>query len=194
MKETSSNNSNIRIRIPFDRKQTSILKAGDTVLITGTVYTARDAAHKKMTEAINNGEPLPFEIRDSIIYYVGPAPARPDKVIGSAGPTTSGRMDAYAPQLLDLGLRGMIGKGARNPNVVDAIIRNESVYFAAIGGCAAVIADCIKSAEVIAYEELGTEAVRKLEVEDFPAIVAIDSKGNNYYDIGRIRYLSEKQS
>lgn len=182
----------IKITTPLDREQAIRLKAGDAVLISGTIYTARDAAHKRMVEAIDRGETLPFDLKDAIVYYVGPTPARPGNVIGSAGPTTSGRMDAYAPRLLDLGLKGMIGKGARNADVIHAITRNEAVYFAAIGGGAAVIADCIKSAEILAYDELGTEAIRKLEVVDMPVIVAIDSAGNNYYEIGRKAYLSQR--
>jgi len=163
------------------------------VLLSGIIYTARDAAHKKMTELLAAGGQLPFELKDAVIYYVGPTPARPGHVIGSAGPTTSGRMDAYAPTLLDLGLKGMIGKGGRTPQVVEAIQRNGAVYFAAIGGAAAVMARCIKSAEVIAYEELGAEAVRRLEVEDLPVIVAIDSQGRNYYEIGQERYREQQK-
>jgi fumarate hydratase subunit beta len=184
----------IKITTPLDRDQVVGLKAGDAVLISGTIYTARDAAHKRMIETLDRGEALPFDLKDAIIYYVGPTPARPGRVIGSAGPTTSGRMDAYAPRLLDLGLRGMIGKGGRGEGVIDAIKRNEAVYFAAIGGGAAVIADCIKSSEIVAYEELGPEAIRKLEVVDMPVIVAIDSQGGNYYNIGRQAYLAQRDN
>ncbi len=181
----------IRVTTPLTPEKAGTLKAGDVVLISGTIYTARDAAHKKMTELLAQGGALPFDIKDAIIYYVGPTPAKPGHVIGSAGPTTSGRMDAYTPTLLDLGLKGMIGKGARTPQVIESIKKNGAVYFAAIGGAAAVIANCIKSVEIIAYEELGAEAVRRLVVEDMPVIVAIDSKGNNYYEIGQQAYLNE---
>ncbi len=181
----------IRITTPLDREQAIQLKAGDAVLISGTIYTARDAAHKRMIETLAQGEELPFDIKDAIIYYVGPSPARPGNAIGSAGPTTSGRMDAYAPRLLDLGLRGMIGKGERNGAVIEAIVRNQAVYFATIGGGAALVADCIKSSEIVAYEDLGTEAIQKLEVVDMPAIVVIDATGENYYQIGRQVYLSQ---
>ena len=168
---------------PFTAEKTANLKAVDYVYITGTVYTARDAAHKRMAETLEKGEPLPFDIRDQLIYYLGPSPAREGRVIGSAGPTTSSRMDKYAPELLDLGLRGMIGKGKRNQQVIDAIVRNQSVYFAAVGGAGALLSKCIKKAEVIAYEDLGTEAIRKLEVENLPVIVVIDQEGRNQYEI-----------
>ena len=168
---------------PFTAEKTADLKAGDYVYITGTEYTARDAAHKRMAETLEKGEPLPFDIRDQLIYYLGPSPAREGRVIGSAGPTTSSRMDKYAPELLDLGLRGMIGKGKRNQQVIDAIVRNRSVYFAAVGGAGALLSKCIKKAEVIAYEDLGTEAIRKLEVENLPVIVVIDQEGRNQYEI-----------
>ncbi len=181
----------IRVTTPFTADKAKSLKAGDVVLISGTVYTARDAAHKKMTELLAAGGSLPFDIRDAIIYYVGPSPAKPGNIIGSAGPTTSGRMDAYTPALLDLGLRGMIGKGARTPEVIESICKNQAVYFGAIGGAAAVMARCVRSVEIIAYEELGAEAVRKLVVEDLPVIVAIDSQGNNYYEIGQQAYLEQ---
>ena len=159
------------------------LKAGDYVYITGTVYTARDAAHKRMMETLERGEKLPFNIDGQLIYYLGPSPAREGRVIGSAGPTTSSRMDKYAPGLLDLGLRGMIGKGKRNKQVIDAIVRNKAVYFADVGGAGALSSKCKKKAEVIAYEDLGTEAIRKLEVENLPVIVVIDSEGRNQYEI-----------
>lgn len=184
----------IRITTPFTQEQALNLKAGDSVLLSGTIYTARDAAHKRMIELLEAGGELPFDIKNAIIYYVGPTPSKPGHVIGSAGPTTSGRMDGYAPKLLDLGLRGMIGKGHRNDVVIEAIKRNKAVYFAAIGGAAAVIADCVKSMEIIAYEELGAEAVRKLEVVDMPVIVAIDTDGGNYYDIGRKAYLDQRKT
>lgn len=181
----------IRVTTPLSAEKAKALKAGDMVLISGTVYTARDAAHKKMTELLAAGGVLPFELQDAIIYYVGPTPAKPGNVIGSAGPTTSGRMDAYTPTLLDLGLKGMIGKGARNAEVIASIRKNGAVYFAAIGGAAAVMAQCVRSVEIIAYEELGAEAVRKLEVVDLPVIVAIDSQGNNYYEIGQQAYVEQ---
>ena len=168
---------------PFTAEKITQLKAGDYVYITGTVYTARDAAHKRMMETLERGEELPFNIDGQLIYYLGPSPAREGRVIGSAGPTTSSRMDKYAPGLLDLGLRGMIGKGKRNKQVIDAIVRNKAVYCAAVGGAGALLSRCIKKAEVIAYEDLGTEAIRKLEVENLPVIVVIDSEGRNQYEI-----------
>ena len=171
----------IHITTPLTDEIISNLKSGDEVLISGTIYTARDAAHKKLIDSINSGESLPFDIKNAIIYYVGPSPKKPGDVIGSAGPTTSYRMDAYTPTLLDLGLKGMIGKGSRNKNVVESIKKNHAVYFAAIGGAGALISSTIKSSEVIAYEELGPEAVHKLTVEDFPAIVVLDSGGNDLY-------------
>lgn len=169
------------IQVLFDKDTARTLKAGDMVYLTGTVYTARDAAHKRMDEALNAGEKLPFDLKENIIYYMGPSPAREGAVIGAAGPTTASRMDKYTPRLLDLGMGGMIGKGKRSPAVQDAIIRNEAVYFAAIGGAGALLSKHIVSSEIIAYEDLGTEAIRKLTVEDFPAIVVIDSKGRNLY-------------
>jgi len=179
----------IHLRAPIiDQELLHKLKAGDEVLISGTIFTGRDAAHKRMIEMIGKGEPLPFDIRGQIIYYVGPCPAPPGKVIGSAGPTTSGRMDAYAPTLIEMGLRGMIGKGARSREVVDAIRQHGAVYFGATGGAAALIASCIKKVEVIAFEDLGTEAIRKLEVENMPCTVIIDTQGNDLYVIGRARY------
>lgn len=182
-----------RLEYPFDKEKIKELKAGDSVLISGTIYTARDAAHKRIVEMIKNGEEPPFEIKGSMIYYVGPSPAKPGRPIGSAGPTTSYRMDSYAPMLLDLGQAGMIGKGQRSQEVKDAVVRNGAVYFAAIGGAAALIAKSVKTAEVIAFEDLGAEAVRKLEVVDFPATVVIDAMGNDQYEIGRKEYLSRKQ-
>jgi fumarate hydratase subunit beta len=171
----------IRIEAPFTRERLASLRAGDYVLLSGVIYTARDAAHKRIVEAIAEGKEPPFPLENAIIYYVGPTPAREGHAIGSAGPTTSYRMDAYAPTLLDLGETGMIGKGQRNEAVKEAIVRNGAVYFAAIGGAAALISKSIKKAEVIAYDDLGAEAVSRLEVEDMPVIVAIDSTGNDLY-------------
>ena len=170
------------INAPFGEEVTSKLKAGDYVYISGTIYTARDAAHKRMAEALSRGEKLPFDIKDQVIYYMGPAPAREGQVIGSAGPTTASRMDKYAPELLDLGLKGMIGKGKRSKAVLDGVVRNKAVYLAAVGGAGALLSKCITSAEVIAYEDLGTEAIRKLTVKDFPAIVVVDCDGHNLYE------------
>lgn len=174
-----------RIETPLTEETVRSLKAGEEVLISGILYTGRDAAHKRMIRCLEDGEPLPFEMQGQVIYYVGPCPAPPGKVIGSAGPTTSGRMDAYAPTLLDLGLKGMIGKGLRNEAVIEAMKRNGAVYFGAIGGAAALIARSVVSEEVIAFEDLGTEAVRRLVVKDFPAFVVIDADGNNAYETGR---------
>ena len=170
------------IKAPLDAETARSLRAGDYVYISGTIYTARDAAHKRMQEALNAGEKLPVELEENIIYYLGPTPARPGRVIGSAGPTTSSRMDKYTPQLLDLGLRGMIGKGKRTQEVRDAIVRNGAVYFAAVGGAGALLSRQIIKSEVIAYEDLGTEAIRKLEVENLPVIVVIDSEGTDLYE------------
>lgn len=170
------------INVPFDSSISEALKAGDYVYLTGTIYTARDAAHKRMYEALKNGEELPFDVKNNTIYYMGPSPAREGRVIGSAGPTTASRMDKYAPLLLDLGLIGMIGKGKRNKAVHEAIVRNKAVYFAAVGGAGALLSKCITSSEIIAYDDLGTEAVRKLIVKDFPVIVVIDSKGRDLYE------------
>lgn len=170
------------IKAPIDRDEISSLKSGDMVYITGTIYTARDAAHKRMSEALASGSDIPIELKDNIIYYMGPSPAREGRVIGSAGPTTASRMDKYTPALLDLGLGGMIGKGKRSKEVIDAIVRNKSIYFAAIGGAGALLSKAIVASEVIAYDDLGTEAIRKLKVEKFPAIVVIDSEGNNLYE------------
>ncbi|NLY43925.1 MAG: Fe-S-containing hydro-lyase [Clostridiaceae bacterium] len=178
----------IRIEAPLTKEKIKDLKAGDSVLISGVVYTARDAAHKKMVEALERGEELPFDMRGQIIYYVGPCPAKPGHVIGSCGPTTSGRMDAYTPVLIEKGLAGMIGKGLRDRTVIESMIQHGAVYFGAIGGAGALIAGTVKSEEIIAYEELGPEAVRKLVVEDFPAVVIIDSQGNNLYEIGKRAY------
>ena len=170
------------IKAPLDAETARSLRAGDYVYISGTIYTARDAAHKRMQEALNAGEKLPVELEENIIYYLGPTPARPGRVIGSAGPTTSSRMDKYTPQMLDLGLRGMIGKGKRTQEVRDAIVRNGAVYFAAVGGAGALLSRQIIKSEVIAYEDLGTEAIRKLEVENLPVIVVIDSEGTDLYE------------
>ena len=168
---------------PLIQEQINNLKSGDYVYITGTIYTARDAARKRMYESMNKGEKLPIDIENNIIYYMGPSPAREGRPIGSAGPTTASRMDKYTPDMLDLGLKGMIGKGKRSENVKDAIIRNKAVYFAAVGGAGALLSKSIKKSEVIAYDDLGTEAIRKLEVENFPVIVVIDSNGNNLYEM-----------
>lgn len=170
------------ITAPFDESVAKSLHSGDMVYITGTIYTARDAAHKRMFEALKNDEELPFDVKNNVIYYMGPSPAREGRVIGSAGPTTASRMDKYAPSLISLGLKGMIGKGRRSKEVIDAIIGNKAVYLAAIGGAGALLSKAITSSEVIAYDDLGTEAIRKLTVEKFPAIVVIDSDGNNLYD------------
>ena len=170
------------IKAPLDREEVKTLEAGDYVYITGTVYTARVAAHLRMDQALDRGEKLPIELEGNVIYYMGPTPAREGRPIGSAGPTTASRMDKYAPRLLDLGLTGMIGKGKRKKEVTDAIVRNGAVFFAAVGGAGALLSKCIKKAEVIAYDDLGTEAIRKLEVENLPVIVVIDSKGRNLYE------------
>ena len=171
-----------RIDLPLTKEYAKKLKIGDKVLLTGTIYTARDAAHKRMDESLDNDGTLPFDIKGNIIYYMGPSPARPGRPIGSAGPTTASRMDKYTPRLLDLGMAGMIGKGKRSPEVLEAVVRNEAVYFAAIGGAGALLSKCIKSSEVIAYDDLGTEAIRKLYVEDFPCIVVADTEGGNLYN------------
>ena len=178
-----------KITTPLTQEKIKDLKAGESVSISGTIYTARDAAHKRLVDLIEKGEKLPFDVKDQVIYYVGPTPAKEGYPIGSAGPTSSYRMDSYAPKLIKKGLRGMIGKGKRNDEVVEAMKKHGSVYFAAIGGAAALTAKCVKSAEIIAYEDLGAEAIRKLEVEDFPVIVVIDAQGNNYYEIGQKEYL-----
>ncbi len=182
-----------RITLPLTEELAKSLHAGDRVLLTGTIYTSRDAGHKRMCEALEKGEKLPFDPADATIYYVGPTPAKPGQVIGSAGPTTSGRMDAYAPTMMSVGARGMIGKGARLPEVVDAMKKYSGVYFGAIGGAGALLAKCIKKAELIAYEDLGAEALRKLYVEDMPLVVIIDSEGHNLYEDGRAEYLRKKE-
>lgn len=181
------------ITLPLTKELAQTLRCGDTVYLTGTIYTSRDAGHKRMCESLEKGEPLPFDPADATIYYVGPTPAKPGQVIGSAGPTTSGRMDAYAPTLMSVGARGMIGKGARLPEVVEAMKEYSGVYFGAIGGAGALLAKCVKKCELIAYEDLGAEALRKLYVEDFPTVVIIDSEGNNLYERGRAAYLARKE-
>ncbi len=180
-----------KINLPITDEDIKSLKAGDSVLLTGSIITGRDAAHKRLFELIEKGEPLPVNIEGELIYYVGPAPAKPGYAVGPAGPTSSYRMDKYAPALLDRGLKGMIGKGARNKEVIDAIVRNNCVYFAAIGGAAALIAKSIKSEELLCYEDLGTEAVRRYEVEDFPCIVAVDCYGGNVYESEPLKYKKE---
>lgn len=170
------------ISAPISDEAAKSLRSGDYVYITGTIYTARDAAHKRMAEALAADEKLPIDMKNNIIYYMGPSPAREGRPIGSAGPTTASRMDKYAPDLLDLGLKGMIGKGKRSKAVIDAIVRNGAVYFAAVGGAGAILSKCIKKSTVIAYDDLGTEAIRELEVENLPVIVVIDSEGNNLYE------------
>ncbi|MDO4744334.1 MAG: Fe-S-containing hydro-lyase [Clostridia bacterium] len=170
------------VKTPFSKEAVKGLRCGDRVLISGKIYTARDAAHKRMIEAINRGEELPIDVNESIIYYAGPAPAAPGRVIGSCGPTTSCRMDAYAPVLIEMGLTGMLGKGERDKSVIDAMKKFGSVYFGAIGGAGALIAECVKAVEVVAYEDLGTEAIRCLTVENLPAVVVIDSFGKSLYD------------
>lgn len=176
------------INTPISAENVEDLKTGDMVYITGVIYTARDAAHKRLYETILEGKEIPMELKDTIIYYLGPSPAREGQVIGSAGPTTSSRMDKYTPLLLEKGLRGMIGKGKRSPQVIESMKKNKAVYFAAIGGAGALLSKCIKKAEIIAYEDLGTEAIRRLEVENLPAIVVIDSKGNNLYETAIEKY------
>lgn len=179
------------LQAPIDPSVAKELKAGDMVFITGTIYTARDAAHKRMDEALSDNKGLPFDIKGNLIYYMGPSPAREGRPIGSAGPTTASRMDKYTPRLLDLGLGGMIGKGKRSKEVIDAMVRNGAVYFAAIGGAGALLSKAITSSEVIAYDDLGTEAIRRLTVERFPAIVVIDSQGNNLYETAGAAYRKE---
>ena len=182
----------VSLNTPLTREDAKKLKAGDNCLISGVIYTARDAAHKRLCELIAKGEELPLDVKDSIIYFVGPTPAKPGQAIGSAGPTTSYRMDAYSPDLIAVGQTGMIGKGKRGPEVIAAMKKYGAVYFGAIGGCGALLSKCIKKAEVIAYDDLGAEAIRRLEVEDFPVVVIIDSEGNNLYETGRANYLAQK--
>ena len=179
----------IKIETPFTKEKAVALKSGDRVLISGTIYTARDAAHARLVEAITSGQDLPFDLNDAIVYYVGPTPAKPGQVIGSAGPTTSYRMDVYAPLLLEHGLRGMLGKGKRSDAVIDAMKAHDGVYFGAIGGAAALLSKCIVASEIVCYEDLGAEAIHKLTVKDFPATVVIDSEGNSLFDTGVQAYL-----
>lgn len=178
-----------KIATPLTEEITKTLRAGDSILLSGIVYTARDAAHGRLINLLDEEKDLPLNINGEIIYYVGPTPEKPGEVIGSAGPTTSYRMDSYAPRLLDLGLKGMIGKGARSEEVINSIKRNKAIYFGAIGGAGALISKCIKSSEVIAYDDLGAEAIRRLEVKDMPLVVIIDTEGNNLYEIGKKAYL-----
>ena len=179
------------ISAPFNQEVAKSLRSGDYVYITGTIYTARDAAHKRMYEAIQENRELPISMENNVIYYMGPSPARPGHAIGSAGPTTASRMDKYAPTLLDLGLRGMIGKGKRSEAVQQSMIKNQAVYFAAVGGAGALLSKAIIRSEVIAYDDLGTEAIRKLEVKDFPVIVVIDCEGNNLYETAVKQYQED---
>ncbi|MFG6147531.1 Fe-S-containing hydro-lyase [Halobacillus sp. B23F22_1] len=181
----------IHVQLPIEEKELASLKAGDRVLLSGVVYTARDAAHKRMVEEEKKGIPLPVDLNNQVIYYVGPTPTKPGEVIGSAGPTTSGRMDAFTPLLLEKGLKGMIGKGYRSEEVKESIIKNKAIYFGAVGGAAALIARSIKSSEVIAYEDLGTEAIRKLEIEEFPAVVINDGYGGDLYADGVAQYKKD---
>ena len=182
------------IKVPLSREEAKKLKFGDSCLLSGVIYTARDAAHKRLCELVEQGKELPLDVKDSVIYFVGPTPAKPGEVIGSAGPTTSYRMDAYSPKLIALGQTGMIGKGKRNEEVIAAMKQYGAVYFGAIGGCGALLSQCIKKSEVIAYDDLGAEAIRRLELEKFPAVVIIDSEGNNLYESGRAAYLAQNRS
>ena len=182
----------IRIITPLTRQAARQLRAGDSCLISGVIYAARDAAHKRLCQLVKEGKELPLDIKDSIIYFVGPTPEKPGRVIGSAGPTTSYRMDAYSPTLIALGQTGMIGKGKRGEEVVEAMKTHGAVYLGAIGGCGALLGRCIKKSEIVAYEDLGAEAIRRLEVEDFPVTVVIDSLGNNLYESGKTAYLAAK--
>ena len=179
------------ITTPLTEAAARALRAGDQVLISGTIYTARDAAHKRMVEGLEKGEPLPVDFTDQLIYYVGPCPAKPGEIIGSAGPTTSHRMDAYAPTLMDHGLKGMLGKGNRGEMVINSMMKNGCVYFGCVGGAGALFQDCIKSVEVIAYDDLGTEALRRMEIENFPALVVIDTLGNSLYETERSKYANQ---
>jgi len=181
------------IKTPLSREDARELHCGDTVLLSGTLFTARDAAHLRLLDSVKKAEPLPFDIENAIVYYVGPTPSKPGKVIGSAGPTTSYRMDAFAPDLIALGLTGMIGKGERSPKVVDAMMKYGAVYFGAIGGAGALLAQCVESSEMIAYEDLGAEAIRKLTVKDMPLTVIIDCEGNDLYVKGRTDYLQRNE-
>ena len=183
-----------KITLPLTEELADSRSAGDRVLLSGVIYTSRDAGHKRMCEALARGETLPFDPADATIYYVGPTPAKPGHAIGSCGPTTSGRMDAYAPTMMSVGARGMIGKGARTPEVIEAMKRYHGVYFGAVGGAGALLAKCVKSAELIAYEDLGAEALRKLTVEDMPLVVIIDSRGRNLYETGPAEYLKNREN
>lgn len=180
------------IKTPITEQITADLHAGDYVYITGTIYVARDAAHKRMMEVLDAGKELPIPIKDATIYYMGPSPARKGRPIGSAGPTTASRMDKYAPRLLDLGEKAMIGKGKRTKEVIEAVVRNHAVYFAAVGGAGALLSKCITKSEVVCYDDLGAEAIRKLEVENFPVIVVVDSEGNNLYETAILEWAQEK--
>ncbi len=180
----------IAINSPLKEEVTKNLKAGDSILLSGVIYSARDAAHGRLIELLNNNKELPIDIKDQVIYYVGPTPEREGQVIGSAGPTTSYRMDSYAPSLLDLGLKGMIGKGARNKEVINSIIKNKAIYFGAIGGAGALISKSIIKSEIVAYDDLGAEAIRRMEVKDMPLVVIIDTDGNNLYELGKENYLN----
>ncbi|MBQ4428590.1 MAG: Fe-S-containing hydro-lyase [Clostridia bacterium] len=183
-----------KINLPITREMAREIKSGESCLLSGVIYTARDAAHKRLVELLEKGEKLPFDIENATIYYVGPTPAKPDQVIGSAGPTTSYRMDAYSPALIAAGETGMIGKGKRGSAVVEAMKKHGAVYFAAIGGAGALLSSCIKSAEVVCYEDLGAEAVRRLVVENLPVVAVIDSEGNNLYENGRRAYLESEKN
>ena len=182
----------IKVTTPLSPEDARKLKSGDSVLLSGVIYTARDAAHKRLCELVAQGKPLPLDVKDAVIYFVGPTPAKPGQAIGSAGPTTAYRMDAYSPILIRQGLTGMIGKGKRGPEVIDAMKECGCVYFGAIGGAGALLSSCVKKAEIIAYEDLGAEAIRRLEVENFPVVVVIDSQGNNLYETGRAGYLESQ--
>ena len=184
----------IQITAPLSREAARTLRAGDSVLLSGVIYTARDAAHKRLCELVEQGRELPLDIKDAVIYFVGPTPAKPGQVIGSAGPTTSYRMDAYSPTLIALGQTGMIGKGKRDEGVIGAMKEYGAVYFGAIGGCGALLAKCIRKSEIVAYEDLGAEAIRRLEVVDMPLTVIVDSLGNNLYETGPKRYLEDKKN
>ncbi len=191
MEQSKNQSKPIYLEVPYDIDTAKTLRAGDYVYLTGTLYTARDAAHKRMYESLEKGESLPFDVKGNVIYYMGPSPAREGRPIGSAGPTTASRMDKYTPALLDLGLAGMVGKGKRTEAVREAMIRNGAVYFAAVGGAGAIISKAIKTSEVIAYDDLGTEAIRKLRVENLPVIVVMDSEGNNLYETAIKEYCRE---
>ena len=179
------------VHVPLSKEDARTLKTGDYVYLEGTIYSARDAAHKRMSEALDRGEELPFDIKGNVIYYMGPSPAREGRPIGSAGPTTTGRMDPYTPRLLDMGMGGMIGKGKRTQDVHEAVVRNEAVYFAAVGGAGALLSQRIKKSEVIAYDDLGPEAIRKMEIEDFPVVVVMDVEGNDLYKISQEMYKKD---